>query len=341
MSSESFAKAASELLLKANLPATYHIREMPGTGNNRAFEVRTGERRYLLKEYFSHAKDPRDRLGTEFHFSQLLWDKGVTSIPEPIVSDPTHRLGLYQFIEGRPCTASDVTESRVREFLEFLTLVNRGARLGPAVKFPLGSEPCFSIEEHLSCIERRLERLSEIDQSDIQGAEASEFVNSTLLPLWGKIKEHIASRARTQGFSLSHVLTQDERILSPSDFGFHNALITSAGTLVFLDFEYAGWDDPARTTSDFFCQPRIPVPRVLRPLFHAAIPSLLPNPERYTLNSELIFPVYQIKWCCIILAEFLPVASERRSFAQGKEPLETRRARQLAKVIAIAKSIEP
>jgi hypothetical protein len=322
------------------MSASFEVREMPGTGNNRAFEVRGGGKRYLLKEYFSHPRDPRDRLGTEFNFSQLLWDNGITSIPQPIAADPAHKLALYQFIEGRACAPEDVTESRVREFLEFLITINRGAKGAAAREFPLGSEPCFSVDEHVSCIARRLERLSEIDFTNPQGAEARGFVNEVLLPLWDKVRERVSSRARKEGFSTSHLLAPEERILSPSDFGFHNALITSQGALVFLDFEYAGWDDPARTTSDFFCQPRIPVPHTFRPLFRNALKGILSVPERYTLHSDLIFPVYQMKWCCIMLAEFLPVASERRSFAQGKEPLEARRARQMAKVRALAHMIE-
>ena len=31
------------------------------------------------------------------------------------------------------------------------------------------------------------------------------------------------------------------------------------GELCFLDFEYAGWDDPAKMVADFFCQPAVPV----------------------------------------------------------------------------------
>ena len=39
--------------------------------------------------------------------------------------------------------------------------------------------------------------------------------------------------------------------ISPSDFGFHNALRTNTGP-VFFDFEFSGWDDPAKTIIDFF-----------------------------------------------------------------------------------------
>ena len=58
----------------------------------------------------------------------------------------------------------------------------------------------------------------------------------------------------------SSALSPDDCCLSPSDFGFHNALVDDDGQVTFLDFEYAGRDDPAKLVSDFFCQPEIPVP---------------------------------------------------------------------------------
>jgi len=47
--------------------------------------------------------------------------------------------------------------------------------------------------------------------------------------------------------------------ISPSDFGFHNALMTDESDLSFFDFEYAGWDDSVKMFYNLFCQPDIPV----------------------------------------------------------------------------------
>jgi len=339
MEAAEFSQAVSELLGKAGVPSKHELRELPGTGNNRAFEVRSASGKLLLKEYFHHPRDPRDRLGTEYRFSELLWEKGITSIAQPHAADPVHKLGLYQFIEGRPCAPADVTEERIQECLKFLSEINHGARHGAERALALASEPCLSINEHLDCIERRVQRLQGIDESTEIGKAATNFVAATLLPLWEDTKEAVTRQAMKKGASLSHVLTLAERLLSPSDLGFHNALITPSGELFFVDFEYAGWDDPARTTSDYFCQPRVPVPLRFRPLFTSGLETILPNPERYRIHAELIFPVYQIKWCCIMLADFLPVASERRNFAKGGESLETRRRQQLAKATTFASSI--
>ena len=49
-------------------------------------------------------------------------------------------------------------------------------------------------------------------------------------------------------------LNDDYQLLSPSDFGFHNTLLTKDG-LKFIDFEYFGWDDPVKLTCDFLLHP--------------------------------------------------------------------------------------
>ena len=49
--------------------------------------------------------------------------------------------------------------------------------------------------------------------------------------------------------------TPPRRSLSPSDFGFHNALLEADGRLTFVDFEYFGWDDPVKIVADVMLHP--------------------------------------------------------------------------------------
>ena len=101
----------------------------------------------------------------------------------------------------------------------------------------------------------------------------------------------------------------------------------------FIDFEYAGWDDPAKMVCDFFCQPAVPVPRSHLERFLAAVTAVTGGAGD-TLHARvtLLLPAYEIKWCCIMLNEFLPVGEDRRAFARGYDDTETRRALQLDKV---------
>ena len=42
-------------------------------------------------------------------------------------------------------------------------------------------------------------------------------------------------------------------------FAFKSDAIVVSNKVFFHDFEYSGWDDPAKTICDFFCQPQVPV----------------------------------------------------------------------------------
>ena len=110
-------------------------------------------------------------------------------------------------------------------------------------------------------------------------------------------------------------LEADEKIISPSDFGLHNAKLDEDGQLAFFDFEYAGWDDPAKTIADFFAQPRLPCSllknlNVYLPLFPKYVSRALWN--RLLTRLPLVSRIIRLKWCYILLNDFHPVSSKRR-----------------------------
>ena len=76
-----------------------------------------------------------------------------------------------------------------------------------------------------------------------------------------------SAAASAAGAGLRNELGPRARCLSPSDFGFHNAIRRASGELCFIDFEYAGQDDPAKMACDFLCQPEVPVPDACRERF--------------------------------------------------------------------------
>ncbi|MGA2999828.1 hypothetical protein [Bradyrhizobium sp.] len=131
----------------------------------------------------------------------------------------------------------------------------------------------------------------------------------------------------------------DERCLSPSDFGFHNALVDDKGHLAFLDFEYAGLDDPAKLVSDFFCQPEIPVPLAYHAHFIDRMAQGLALDAAAIARCRLLLNGYRVKWTCIILNDFVPLDSARRAFASEADRA-TRYLDQLAKANASMAEIE-
>jgi hypothetical protein len=285
----------------------------------------------LLKAYFQHPDDPRDRLGAEYSFAWFAWERGVRCLPRPLACDRANRLGLYEFVEGRQLGPAEVTQGMVQQALDFYKAINRHRWRPSAEVLPLASEACFTVAEHLQCVERRLQKLHAIDDSSAINREAARFVRNELSNAWRDVADGVGRRAHELGPDRDAEIPRQDRCLSPSDFGFHNAILASDGRLRFIDFEYAGWDDPAKLVCDFFCQPAVPVSRDYFDMFAEKVISDLSVPEKHGQRIALLLPVYQIKWCCIVLNDFLSVGNERRRFASDTAGWEERKAVQLGK----------
>ena len=305
---------------------------LPNTGNNRVFRLEAPEGTFLVKQYFQHPDDPRDRFAAERAFYTCLWNAGIRRIPEPVQWLGGERLAIFEFLFGEKPTVADA--AMVAQALDFFREMN--AARNTATALPPASESCFSLREHIECVGRRVARLAGIQPGTEIDRKAIEFVAGGINPVWKNVEDAITAGASAD--ALDAKIPQEARCISPSDFGFHNSMKKRDGTLRFFDFEYAGWDDPARTICDFFCQPAVPVDHSLLDVFLAGFLEEFPH-IRLEERVRSLFPLYQIKWCCIMLNEFLPVSAARRRFAHGPVDEARRRAEQLAKAEKLCSAI--
>ncbi|MCC3405792.1 MAG: aminoglycoside phosphotransferase family protein [Microcoleus sp. PH2017_10_PVI_O_A] len=331
LSSETLYAAAVDLMAAAGYCGEISLETLAGGGNNRVFRVAASKASFLLKAYFQHPDDPRDRLGTEFAFSRFAWDNGVRGLPQPIACDSQNNLALYEFVGGRQLQPDEVTEAAVERAIDFYRDLNRCKLLSPARFLPKASEACFSIREHLQCVERRLERLKTVGGATECDRSAADLIRNQLCDVWSRVTELVAGRSSQLGLTPDAEIPQQDKCLSPSDFGFHNAISSKEGELKFIDFEYAGWDDPAKMVCDFFCQPAVPVSGNYYDKFVEKVVSNLSDSEMHRQRMAILLPVYRVKWCCIILNDFLPVGNKRRNFARSADVGESRKVRQLQK----------
>lgn len=331
MQAEELGAAVVELLRLPPTPLP-HVVPFAASGNNRVFSVIAGGSRYAAKVYFRHPSDTRDRLHAEFAFLSCAADAGITCVPKPVACDPALGIGVYEFIDGRKLSEPEIDTDCVDQAGEFIARLNQVATHAKGRNLPEASEACFSIAAHFSMVDGRIDRLDQIASDEPVDRDAREF-SATLKARWIRLKSVILREAAAAGIDPDTVLV--ERCISPSDFGFHNALATRDRGICFIDFEYAGWDDPAKLIGDFFSHPAIPVDIAHFERFTKAVTAYARQPADLAQRAHILFPVFQIKWCCIILNEFLPEAAKRRLFADpGTDPVARKRG-QLKKATSL------
>jgi len=151
MNAADFDNAVAALVAKAGLSLTHPPEQLVGGANNRVFRVRTDGKSTLLKAYFQHPDDKRDRLSAEFSFATFAWQSSVRCLPQPLACDPKNHLGLFEFVEGRRLLVAEVDQDAVKQALDFYTELNRYKDKLAAKALPIASEACFSLAGHLAC----------------------------------------------------------------------------------------------------------------------------------------------------------------------------------------------
>jgi len=281
--------------------------------NSRVWRVDCPGRTYILKEYFRHPGDPRDRLATEYGFLTFLQAQGLTTVPQPLAWNAAGQAALYSYLPGAPITT--IQPSHIQQVAHFIDQINQNRGGAAAQSLPAASEACFSLKEHLQWVKLRLQGLQValVDLTNPWYVAANQLLLEHLWPTYQRLEQQI--RSSYSATELSCSLEPEQRILSPSDFGFHN-ILEAEGHLYFLDFEYAGWDDPAKLICDFASQPQCPVATAQAQAFAAHLQAWLPDAQE---RARLLLPLYRLKWCCILLNEFRSQDRQRRHHASDEQ----------------------
>lgn len=304
-----------------------------GGRNSRVYAVECGpRRRYAVKQYFATATDARRRLEVEFTGLCFLWRHGIRAIPRPITADTDSASAVYEYVEGRRIPTATVTDADIDCAARFLGRLKILSAKRASRDLPNGSEACFSLSAIVGNISQRLGRLWAVRGGSPEARALQMFLGTEFEPVFREVTTWCSTRLAGSGLARVSALSFAKRTLSPSDFGFHNALRRADGSVVFLDFEYFGWDDPAKMVSDFLLHPAMRLPRPLGRRFLARVVERFSTDRSLGKRVELVWPLWGLKWCLILLNEFVPADLGRRTFAAGREAsLQTSQRRQLTK----------
>lgn len=305
------------------------VEAMPGGANNQGYKVTLSNGRVLfLKAFSPQCENSIIKLKREFHFSQHMTNQGMQFIPKPLMLCESRLFACYEFINGSPVERCGLDEHC--RAMKLVALLCDDDNIEGYKYVAAESPKCLSDFYHV--IDSRLQLFRKVTTVNSLGDEFYTYLDTL-------------ERAANQTYQ--SVLTQefwhqtlDVKVLSPSDFGFHNA-IKRNHELFFIDFEYAGIDSPWKLVADYFSQPAIPLP-IEYIMDFIELPKfcfILERKEHFLKVMKLTM----IKWCLIMLNEFKQDTLERRQFAwnnscfhkisdeKGREQILNAQCKQLAK----------
>jgi hypothetical protein len=294
-----------------------------GGGNNRIFKVETPEGPLALKLY---SADRRNRLAAEFGALTMLAEHGIHETPKALAVDHIAQAALYEWIDGTPVT--ELASPDLDAIFAFLGRLLDLGEAGMAAGMAPASAACLCPAD---AYEQLLTRMDALAPHARRHALLDRFASVLAKNCLRMIEKSKAMLAQC-GLDPMAPLSPERRVLSPSDMGRHNMLRRANGTLVFLDFEYFGWDDPVKAASDFALHPgsaftdpdKVLILKRAIGLYGAVDPA-------FAGRLQALFGIFGLIWCLILLNEFLPERWQNRVAAGQSDELGAVQLRQLQK----------
>lgn len=270
------------------------VAPLNGGINNQVFRCTAGGQTFVLKGYVESIDNPHDRFKAETEFLTYAAAVTPTFVPKLIYSDQASRSIVVENLEGECFQEGErPLERDLAKAVEFLRLLNSEQASALEAISGAAADGFLRLTNHLENIRTRIASM----QSEHLPSNLCDKANQIILTLKQRISHlNEVTEQRLLTGECEDILDPANRCLSPSDFGFHNAIRTSQG-IKFFDFEFAGWDDPAKIVSDFDLQPRIPIsPKGC--ILRLGIAKWSVGLEA---RSTVLFPILRLKWACIIL----------------------------------------
>lgn len=285
-------KKISYLLNNLGFKKIKDIKEIKHGMNSKICSFKADKRKFILKIY-KHKSN--FRIIREKLFYNYLNQIKITNVVKPQLFNINKNLSIFPYINGKKIKKISLSDVRkMSNFINGINQINKPSRL------PLAIDGIKDRKKHLTLCKSKIDQLKKIKIDSPIKKDFYDFLNEKIIPKYGEIKKKL----KTKNFFFTNLkLKKNELIVSPSDFGFHN-VIKRDNILYFIDFEYAGLDDPVKLICDFFCQPDQFINSQKKNFFLKNL-SLKNNIKRdLKLYVKYFLPFHKLKWCCIILNVF-------------------------------------
>lgn len=275
-----------------------------------------------------------DRLFSEFSATSGLYGWGSKYVARPLARDTDLGVGIYDWITGEGVLAPD--QKDLESSLDFLRSLHALRNSPQFAKAPVASAACFSGQD----IENQIRhRLCQFDLPRKNNSKLDQFFAEVFVPTFETLISWVRDHWPNDS-DFDSQLTRDEQTLSPSDFGFHNAIRRVDGSLVFSDFEYFGWDDPVKLMSDFSFHPAMSLSDEQKASWFKGALDIYG--EHQFERLKVCLPLYGMVWCLILLNDFRPEIWQRRLLADDSKRAfkQETLSRQLARAQTLIQEIQ-
>lgn len=273
------------------------IEKITLAGNNQIYKLKSPSGNYALKQYYL---DDHMRFEREINFLNLLTKNHIDNVPKIVALDKKNNTSLMSWIDGMRIlnpTTDDVISAA--NFIKTInkTPIQNGALILPAV------DSGFSYADHYKNVGNRISSLKKI----LSNSSLDKEFHNAILDITCAFNQ----------LPTNNLYIDVQPILSPSDFGFHNALRKN-NFLYFLDFEYSGWDDPIKLCCDFFLQPKIGVDfKYVDAYIDTTISVSGLSKKEFIDRVKILYPLCIIKWACITMNIINPKLLDKRALSSG------------------------
>ncbi|MGN7611600.1 phosphotransferase [Magnetococcales bacterium HHB-1] len=275
---------------------------------------------FALKCYPTHQGG--ERLRREYDALRFLMAQGFENLPKPCYQNQEGCWALYHWIDGEPITK--VQPFMLRQLKQFLVQLDHLSRDPKAQSLAHACDCGLADQSIWQQIDRRWRKLKRY------GVRCCNL-DSFLIDL-----EQVIAQYRMRSYASSS-LSRQYQTLSPSDIGFHNALLAQQKTVFFLDLEYFGWDDPVKMVADIFWHPGSMLSRSNRENLIGDLMEIFSSRDPdFMVRLKRQRPLYGIIWCFILLNDFFP---ERWSKGRSKEAQASLLNCQLEKAAQILRNL--
>jgi len=292
--------------------AIIKYQEIQAGSNNKLYCIETNKNSLLAKVYH---QDDRQRLQREFQAICFFNKLRLAHTPRAFFKNDTLQYAIYSYEEGFTKNARELTPQDIENMAIFIATIHNIQPEQVKENFQSAIMACFSLEDYINNIKFRLGKFTDYISEKNAYPQIVHFSKKTNIPVLIEtlVSDSIENIPQKE---IAINLATEFRRLSPVDFGPHNMIFKENGDITFVDFEYFGWDDPARLIGDFMNHDQTSgVSDANKKLFINIYRNHVTLPQESLSRIEIVTKLITVEWLAIILFSLTPEKIRARQFA--------------------------